>query len=84
MNSLDSLKSLNLIEINLEGNPLKDRIKDQTVYVRYLLGFVCIPITIVSLLSMFCVLVAYVVNPRRLRPPTGAGTGILCSDYDMG
>ncbi|XP_053696649.1 nuclear RNA export factor 1 isoform X1 [Sabethes cyaneus] len=33
VNSLDSLKALNLIEINLDGNPLKDRIKDQTVYV---------------------------------------------------
>ncbi|XP_065082338.1 nuclear RNA export factor 1 isoform X1 [Ochlerotatus camptorhynchus] len=31
--SLDSLKALSLVEINLEGNPLKDRIKDQTVYV---------------------------------------------------
>lgn len=36
--SLDSLKALSLVEINLEGNPLKDRIKDQTVYVRYWLG----------------------------------------------
>lgn len=31
--SLDSLKALSLAEINLEGNPLKDRIKDQTVYI---------------------------------------------------
>ncbi|XP_058824868.1 nuclear RNA export factor 1 [Topomyia yanbarensis] len=31
--SLDSLKALNLIEINLDGNPLKERIKDQTVYI---------------------------------------------------
>lgn len=31
--SLDSLKALSLVEINLEGNPLKDRIKDQTVYI---------------------------------------------------
>lgn len=31
--SLDSLKALSLVEVNLEGNPLKDRIKDQTVYV---------------------------------------------------
>lgn len=31
--SLDSLKALPLVEINLEGNPLKDRLKDQTVYV---------------------------------------------------
>ncbi|XP_062713191.1 nuclear RNA export factor 1 [Aedes albopictus] len=31
--SLDSMKALPLVEINLEGNPLKDRIKDQTVYI---------------------------------------------------
>ncbi|XP_055608139.1 nuclear RNA export factor 1-like [Uranotaenia lowii] len=31
--ALETLKSLPLIEINLEGNPCKDRIKDQTVYV---------------------------------------------------
>lgn len=31
--ALESLKGLPLVEINLEGNPLKDRIKDQTVYV---------------------------------------------------
>lgn len=31
--ALDSLKNLPLVEINLEGNQLKDRIKDTTVYV---------------------------------------------------
>lgn len=36
--SLDCLKALSLVEINLEGNPLKDRIKDQTVYIRYFVG----------------------------------------------
>ncbi|XP_058063024.1 nuclear RNA export factor 1 [Anopheles bellator] len=33
VNTLDSLKSLKLVELNLEDNPLKQRFEDQTVYV---------------------------------------------------
>ncbi|ETN60147.1 hypothetical protein AND_008236 [Anopheles darlingi] len=33
INTLDSLKALKLVELNLEENPLKQRYEDQTVYV---------------------------------------------------
>lgn len=33
--SLDALKECALVDMVLQGNPLKDRLKDDTVYVRY-------------------------------------------------
>lgn len=37
--ALDALKGLPLVELVLDGNPLKDRIKDNSVYVRYILDY---------------------------------------------
>lgn len=39
INTLDSLKALKLVELNLEENPLKQRYEDQTIYVRYLASY---------------------------------------------
>lgn len=35
LNSLNSLRGLPLVELFLEGNPLKKRVRDQAHYVRY-------------------------------------------------
>ena len=35
LSALDSLRGLPLVELFLEGNPCKNRVKDRTHYVRY-------------------------------------------------
>lgn len=54
VNALENLKTLPLVELNLEGNPLKTRINDQTVYVRYLFDLDCVK----SISRSLCVNVA--------------------------
>lgn len=38
MNSLESLKQCKIVDLVLKGNPLRDRYREETVYVRYHFG----------------------------------------------